>query len=155
DTDPFQPFNLAQLTQQLGQPDLSVQIHAVIGRILSDNDQLAHAVGSQLTSLAQHFFHRLGDVLAPPGGDSAEGTKPVAALGDFQIGVMAWRDAQAGGIFEGADWSWSEKTALFLALTQGTIHNLGDFFPPEDADNVIDLGHFLEKLVSLALGQAP
>ncbi len=38
-------------------------------------------------------------------------------------------------------------------LRQGSIHNLDDFLTPENADNVIDAGDFLEQLVLPALGE--
>ena len=83
DADPLQPVDLVQLAQQLGQPHPAVQVQAVIGRVLGDDDQLAHAVGGQFAGLAQHFLDRLGDVLAAHAGDGAEGAKPVAALRRF------------------------------------------------------------------------
>jgi len=63
--------------QQLGQPHLAVQVHAIIGRVLGDDDQLADAVAGQLAGLADDLLDRLGDVLAAHAGDGAEAADAV------------------------------------------------------------------------------
>ena len=112
DANPLDAVDLVQLAEQLGQADVAVEVEAVVGRVLGDEDQLAHAVGGQLARLAEHFLDRLGDVLAAHAGDGAEGAESVAALGDLQIGVVPRRDAQAGGVFQGADRGGAEQAAL-------------------------------------------
>ena len=88
------PSTCSSSPQQLGQPRLAVQVHAVVGGVLGDDDQLAHAVGRQLLGLGDHFFDRLGGVLAAHLGDRAERAQPVAAFGDLEIGEMPRRDPQ-------------------------------------------------------------
>ncbi len=83
------PSIAIELAQQFGQADLAVEIEAVIGGVLGDDDQFADAVGGEFVRLADDFLDRLGDVLAAHAGDGAEGAGAVAALGDFQIGVSA------------------------------------------------------------------
>ena len=92
--------------------DPAVEVEAVVGRVLGDDDQLADAVGGQLAGLADDFLDRLGDVLAAHAGDGAEGAEPVAAFGDLQIGVVPRRDAQAGGVFQRADRGGAEERSL-------------------------------------------
>ena len=140
------PSMLVQLAQQLRQPHLAVEVEAVVGRVLGHDDQLADAVGGQLAGLAQHFLDRLGDVLAAHAGDGAEGAEPVAAFGDLQIGVMARRDAQPGGVLLGSHRGGAEEAALLVppaALWRARSTTCGDLLAAEDADDVIDLGHFL------------
>ena len=69
--------------------DLAVEVHAVIGRVLGDDVQLADAVGGQFAGLGDHHLDRLGGVLAAHLRDRAERARPVAAFGDFEIGVSA------------------------------------------------------------------
>ena len=44
DADPVDPLDLLELPQQLGQPGPAVEVEAVIGHVLGDQDQLADAV---------------------------------------------------------------------------------------------------------------
>ena len=60
--------------------------------------QLAHAVGRQLAGFGEHFFDRLGGVLAAHLGNRAERTQPVAAFGDLQKGEVPRRDPQPAAI---------------------------------------------------------
>ena len=53
DANPLDAVDLVQLAQQLGQAHPAVEIEAVIGRVLGDEDQLADAVGGQLLGLAR------------------------------------------------------------------------------------------------------
>ena len=75
---------------------------------------------------------------------------------------MTRRDAQASGIFQSPYGCGTKQAALFRRLgarpapeaDQGAIDHLGDLLPAEDADDAIDVGHFLEQAVLFALGQA-
>src|SRR5207248_11018094 len=120
------------------------QVHAVVGGVLGHADQLADAVLDQLAGFAEDFLDRLGYVLAAHAGDGAESAEAVAALGDLQVGVVPRRDAQAGGVFLGADGGGPEEAALFVveALGERAVEDLRDLLAAEDADDVIDAGHF-------------
>ena len=96
--DPVETVDLLQLAQQLHQPRFAVQVHAVVGRVLGDDHQFAHAVGRQLAGLGDDLFDRLGGVLAAHLRDRAERAEPVAALGDLQVREMPRRDPQPGGV---------------------------------------------------------
>ncbi len=68
---------------------------------------------------------------------------------------MPRRDAQAGRVFQGADRGRAEEGTLFRAAGPSRpVDDLGDLLAAEDADDVIDAGHFLQQVVLLALGQA-
>ena len=43
---------------------------------------------------------------------------------------------------------------LVAALVERAIHDANDFFPAEDADEVIDAGHLVEQGIALALSEA-
>ena len=95
---PVEPVDLLQLAEQFDEPRLAVQVHAVVRRVLGHDHQLAHAVGGQLTGLGDHFFDRLGGVLAAHLRDRAERAQPVAAFGDLQEREMLRRDSQPGRV---------------------------------------------------------
>ena len=50
--DPLDAVDLVQFAEQFGEPRPAVQVHAVVGRVLGDDDQFAHAVGGQFAGLA-------------------------------------------------------------------------------------------------------
>ena len=50
DANPLDAVDLVELAQQLGEPHSAVQVEAVIGRVLGDDDQLADAVGGQFAA---------------------------------------------------------------------------------------------------------
>ena len=78
--DPVQAFDLFQLLQQSVQSNFAVQVHAVIGRVLSDDDQFPDAVFNEFASFLNDHFDRLGDMLAPHRRNGAEGAGSVAAF---------------------------------------------------------------------------
>src|SRR5262249_49669725 len=137
----------------------AIEIQAVVGGVLSNDDQLADAVGGQLAGLADDFLDRLGDVFAAHRRDGAKRAQPVAALGDFQVGIVPRRDPQPGGVLLGADWGRTEQAALFgdllsrLASRSRPLDHLGNLFAAKDTHDVIDAGDFLEQFVLLSLGQ--
>ncbi len=60
---------------------------------------------------------------------------------------MPRRDAQAGGVFEGADRGGAKQRPLLLdcALAARSLDDADDLLAAEDADDLIDLGHLLEQ----------
>lgn len=80
--------HLAQLPQQLRQTAGAVQVHAVSGDVLGDDDQLLHPILRQGVGFLQNVLRRTAPVLAPQLGDDAEGTVVAAPLGDLQVGQV-------------------------------------------------------------------
>ncbi len=68
---------------------------------------------------------------------------------------MPRRDAEAGRVFLGLDRSGTEERALLVAVAfgQGAVDDRHDLLAAEDADDVIDAGHFGEEVVLLAFGE--
>ena len=86
ETDPLYPLDFGQLTAQGGKTPLAVQVGAVAGDVLGDDDQFLHPVGGQIVCLLQYILHAPGAVTAPDIGDGTEGAEIVAALRDSEIG---------------------------------------------------------------------
>ena len=148
------PSTWSSSCKQLGQPGPAVEVDAVVGHVLGDQDQLADAVGGQLFGLGDDHLDRLGDVLAAHVGDRAEGAEPVAAFGDLEIGEVPGRDPQPGAVVLGLDRRGPEERALLVQAAQEPVGHLGDLLAAEDADDLVDLGELLEQRLLLPLGQA-
>ena len=151
---PLDARHAVELFQQFRQPRAAVQVHAVVGGILGDDDEFPHAVGGEFVRLADHFFHRLRDVLAAHLRDGAVGAKAVAALADLHVGVVPRRDAEAGRVFQGPHRGGAKERPLFVAVLDGPVHDFGDVLAAEDADDLIDLRHGLQQQVLVALREA-
>ncbi len=147
------PSTLSSSPQQLCQANLAIEVHPVVGRVLGDDDQLADAVGRQFPCFAQNLFHRLGDMFAAHARDGAESAKAVAAFRDLQVRIMPGRDAKPGRVFLSPHGSGTEKRALFAVLGRGPIDHLGNFLSPENTDDLIDAGNFLQKGIFFPLRQ--
>src|SRR5437879_11970540 len=99
-------------------------------------------------------------MLAAHRRDRAKSTQPVAALGDLEVGIVARRDAEPRGVFEGSYGSGPEQAPLLLRCAaisppcQRTVQDPADLLASEHADDVIDARHFLEPLFLLAFCQA-
>jgi hypothetical protein len=151
---PLDPVDLFQLSQELCQPRFAVQIDAVVGRVLRDDDQLFHAVGRELLRFLHNRFDRLGGVLAAHLRDRTEGAQPIATFRDLQVTKVLRRDAQAIGIGEGPNRRRLKDRALFFEVTDQAIGDLGDFVTAEHAHQVIDAGAFDQQFFFLSFGQA-
>ncbi len=145
DANPVEPLDLVELPQQLGQPRPAVEVDAVVGHVLRDQDQLADAVAGQLLGLGDDHLDRLGHVLAPHEGDRAEGAKPVAPFRDLEVGEVTRRDPQPRAIVLGLDRRRPEQRALLVQTAQQPVGHPRDLFAAEHADDVVDLGELLEQ----------
>ncbi len=67
---------------------------------------------------------------------------------------MARGDTQPGGVGLGADRGRPEEGALLEPLRHGPVDHVGYLLAPEDADDLIDLGHFIEQLGLFPFRQA-
>ena len=137
---------------ELGQGVLPVQVDAVAGGVLGDEDQLFGAVCHQAFALLLDALHGSAAVAAPDEGDGAVGAAVVAALGDFYIGEVAGggelpvaAQGHAGLVREG----------LHIGVL---LHHLGeeggDVPVGADAQDGVGLGELCVHLLLVALGQA-
>lgn len=141
----------AQSPQQLRQLPLPVQVHAVAGNILGDDDALLHAVVRQGLGLLQNVLHPAGAVVAPQGGDHAIGAAVAAPLGDAEIGVLPGSGQHPGQLLHRA--VDIRKVAALLAvhhLLQGR-HDVAEAAGAHDA---VDLRQLIQDIGLIPLAQA-
>ena len=158
DADPVHVWNgVGQLLQQDRQTILHPQVVTVIGRILGDQDQLAHAGIPQ----AARFVHDHGqgprDSRSLDERDGAEGARTAAAIRDFEIGAGAGdRDAQ-GFMFVGTN-SFGFLRQVVQRLRMRTLAQVADHLhnihPAARTQHPIDAGHLLNDFRAVALRQA-
>ncbi len=84
DAHPEDPRHRRQRRQQLLQQPHVTEVLAVRGRVLADQDQLAHAVGGQHLGLGEDVLRRPRDERAAKARDRAEGAAPVASRRELQ-----------------------------------------------------------------------
>ena len=149
---PVYPLDFGKLTQQLRkQTFVFRQIRAVTAGVLSHHDQFLHAGAGQHPCLVEHIVHLTAAVLAPQGGDHTVGTAIVAALRDFDVGIMlrsgenppGFLLRRVNGVKLGNRVSFQQRfdgryDFRIAARTQDTVH----------------LWHFLDNLVLVALRKA-
>ena len=103
---------LAQLPQQLRQLLLFIQVDAVAGDVLGDDDALLYAAVREGLGLGEDILHPAAAVLAPQGRDNAVGAAVAAPLGNAQVGIV-----HGGGNDPGQLLHWAAdvgKAAEFL-----------------------------------------
>ena len=151
EADPFDPFNGAQLGQQVSQGRTAVQVQAVAGDVLSHHDELLHAGLGQVPGLFQDGLLGAAAELAPDVGDDAVGAAVVAALGDAQPGpVIGGADHTVGLRDGGVDVA---KVGDGLAGLDA-VNDLTDLLITPHADEAIHVGAETCHLVLLPLGHA-
>ena len=79
-TNPLNARDVGHLADEFGDMMLAIDIHAVVGKFLSDDLELLHAVGYQFAHLVEDIFLRTGNVLARDERNGAIGAAAVAAL---------------------------------------------------------------------------
>ena len=67
---------------------LAIDIHAIIGQLLSYNLKLLHAISHQFTNLVQNIFLRTGNVLAGDKRNGAICAAAVATLRNFDVSIV-------------------------------------------------------------------
>ena len=142
---------LAQLLEQLAQHPLLVQVGAVAGDVLGDDDDLLHAPVGQLLGLSEQGLHGPAAVAAPEIGDDAVGAAVVAALRDLQVGGVSGGGHHPGAILHGVV-DVAEESGL-VALHDG-LHCGDDVGVAAGTQHAVHLGHLLHELILVALGQA-
>ena len=151
---PVDFLDLLKRAKQVGEPRTPVEIHTVVRHVLSDEIQLADPIRGQLASLLHDLFDRLGDVLPAHVRDRTKGAKPVAALGNFQVGHMPRSDSQPRTVVLRLDGGGAKDRALFVKPTENSVGNPGDLLTAEHADDLVDFRHLLQQHLFLPLSEA-
>ena len=107
--DPVESGDVFEFPEELCEPDFAVEVHAVVGGVLGDEDEFADAIVDEFAGFVEDHFDGFGDVFAAHGWDGAEGAGAVAAFGDFEVGVVGGRDAEPGLVIECFDGSGAEE----------------------------------------------
>ena len=94
-SDPVETVRLIEFFQQFRQSRFAIHVHAVISRILGDDDQFANAFVGQLLGFGEHVFHRLGGMFAPHFWNGTKRTQSITAFRNLQVGEMLGRNLQA------------------------------------------------------------
>ena len=137
---PRDAVDAAQAAQQLGQHPPSVEVDAVIGRVLRDDHQFPDSLCGEFAGLFLQLLHRNGDVAAADERNGAVAAFPVAALRDFQVGIVL-RGGQAA--FGG------QRRVLRGAQCAD------DAVPCAGAEVFVHLGNLGPQFVGIALRKAP
>ena len=143
---------LAKLLQQFRKLMLAVEVRAVPGDVLSDDDQLLHPGGGKLRRLVQQLIHGTAAVLATAGGDHAVGTVIVAALSDPQIGIPRWCGQNALTALVGrVD---IPQMAGFFALFHHLGNGRGNIIIAAGTQQAVHLRQLLKNILFITLGHA-
>ena len=89
---------LEALRRRNGPAVVGPQVEAVVGRILRDEVQLAHAVGDQGLGLGHDVGLSPAPVRSAHPRDDAEAARMIAALGDLHIGEVLRRETEPRGL---------------------------------------------------------
>ena len=142
---------LAQLGEQRPQHPLVVEVDAVAGDVLGDDDELLHPGVGQGLGLRQQGLHGTAAVAAPQLGNDTEGAPVVAALGDLQVGGVGGGGGDARPVLlRVVDIPEAVGRAPGHQLLQGG----DDLGVAAGAHDAVHLGQLLHQLVLIALGQA-
>ena len=142
---------LTQLPQQGRQLTLAVQVDAVAGDVLGDDDALLHTGLGQLLRLGQHVLHAAASVLAPQGGDDAEGAAVVAALGDAEVGEVFGRGQHPVKL---VDHAVDVAEAAGRAAGDDLLQRRDDLAVAARAHDAVHLRQLVQDLLLIALGEA-
>ena len=131
---------------------LAVEVRAVPGDVLRNDDQLLDPGRGQLRRLVQQLVHGTAAVLSPERGDHAVGAVVVAALSDPQIGVPRGGGQNALAALVGS--VDIPQMAGFFAL----FHHLGDgrgnVAVAAGTQQAVHLRQLVENILFIALGHA-
>ncbi len=154
DSQPVDSFNVLELAEQVAQAGPAVEVDTVICHILSNQDQLPHAVCRELLGLGNDHLDRFGDMLAAHERDGTERTVAVAAFRNLEIGEVPGCDSEPGPVILGLDWRGPEEPTLLRKPAQQPVGDPDNFFATEDSHDVVDIGKPFEQCVFLAFCEA-
>ena len=143
---------LTQLPQQRRQLLFAVQVDAVAGDILSDDDALLHPGVSQMLRLGQHILHAAAAVFPAQRRYHAIGAAVVAALGNTQIGIVPRRRQHP---VEFVDHPVDIGKAPGRAAGHHFRERRDDLTVAAGAHDAVHLRQLVQYLLLVALGQAP
>ena len=139
EADPLDAVDAAQPPQQFGQHAFAVEVETVVGGVLRDDDQFAHAPLSQFAGLLLELLHRHRDVRSADERNGAVAALPVAPLGDLQIGIM----------LRGSQVAFGGQCRILRGAQRAH-----DAVPRAGSEVFVDLGDLVPQLVGVALRQA-
>ena len=86
--DPLEAVDVAKGLHQLHDVGLSVEVVAVIGQVLGNEDQFLHALLGQFLGFVKQVGQRHGNVAATDERNGTEGAAAVATFGDFEVSIV-------------------------------------------------------------------
>ena len=141
--------------EEVAQTAATVEVKAVVGGVLRNDDYFFNARGDKVSGLVDKLVDGARDVSATDEGDGTVGAMAVAALGNFEVGIVARRGEGAFG-GEGQRGRGFCRGALsrrgLLPCESPDVSN--KFVPLVNAKPGGDLGQFGLELVAVALHKA-
>ena len=141
----------AQLLQKSRQGGAVLQVQAVPGDVLGDDDQFLGSPGLQLPGLPQKGVHGAAAVPAPQLGDDAEGTAVAAPLGDLQIGGIGRGGHHPLPVVIGPV---DALEVLRVLPGHELLHRRHHVGVAAGAQHAVHLGQLFPDVVRVALGEA-
>ena len=136
--DPFDAFYVGQGMEQARQLALFVQIEAVVGQLLGDEQQFFYATPGQVSGFGHQLIDRATDVLAAHQRNGTERAGTVAAFRDLQVCVVGQR----------GDLAFAEQFVLVVGIQPG---QQGGHF--QGTKKGVHLRYFLLQCILVALRQ--
>ena len=149
-TDPCE-IHFAQLAQQLGEQALVLrQVHAVLGDVLRDDDELLYACIAQRTRLLEQRRHLAAAVASAQLGDDAVGAGVRAALCDFEISGVGRGQTAAAAVERRCGHIGHVGRLLTL---ERRVRRVYDVVVAAGAAENVDFGQLAAHFVRVALHQ--
>jgi hypothetical protein len=89
-------FDFGEAGEEGGEAVFEAEVFAIAGDVLADEVDFADAIVEQAAGFEDDAFKAAAAELAAELGDDAEGAGVIAALGDFDVGVVFGGGADAG-----------------------------------------------------------
>ena len=146
----METVNFTELTEQLCQFQLTVEVQTVAGGVLRDEVQLFGTVGSQFFCFLDDFLHRTTAEAAANQRNGTEGAAVVAAFCDFQINGIVWCGQHAVA---------AQSKLLFFAVfchffaVQRAADSVRDVEVAADAQHNVSFRDLAHQFVAVALCQ--
>ena len=142
---------LAELSEELAQTAAAVEVGAIPGNVLGNDQQLLHAAVRQAPGLLQQGLEVPAAVAAPEVWDDTVGAAVIAALGDLQVGGIGGRGHHTRAILDGmVD---VPEVGGGVPLHDG-LDGGNDVGVAAGAQDTVHLGQLLQDLILVALGKA-
>ena len=143
---------LAERQQEITDVAVAGQIASVGQRVLRDEDGFLHAPRRQSLDLFDHVGERPAPVTATELGNRAEGAAHVAPFRDLHVGVgdAARQEARRGRVVEVA----RRRRGRPVVAAGGLPDQVDDPREARGAEDPVDLGHLLEDVPAVPLGEA-